>query len=40
MNMEPSPTSAHHDILSENGLLYWNSTEAAKLFFPTPEEAN
>jgi hypothetical protein len=25
---EPSPTSAHRDILSENGLLYWNSTEA------------
>jgi hypothetical protein len=37
---EPSPTSAHQDILSENGLLYLNSTEAAKLFFPTPEEAN
>ncbi len=37
---EPSPTSAHRDILSGNGLLYWNSTEAAKLFFPTPEEAN
>ncbi len=30
----------HHNILSENGLLYWNSTEAAKLFFPAPEEGN
>jgi hypothetical protein len=38
--LEPSPTSAHRDILSGNGLLYWNSTEAAKLFLPTLEEAN
>jgi hypothetical protein len=39
-SLEPSPTSAHHDILSRNGLLYWNSTEAEKLLLPTPEEAN
>jgi hypothetical protein len=39
-SLEPSPTSVRHDILSDNGLLYWNSTEAAKLFAPTLEEAN
>jgi hypothetical protein len=26
-SLEPSLTSAHLDILSRNGLLYWNSTE-------------
>jgi hypothetical protein len=31
-SLDPSPTSAPRDILSDNGLLYWNSTEAAKLF--------
>jgi hypothetical protein len=38
--LDPSLTRARHDILSKNGLLYWNSTEAAKLFGPTLEEAN
>jgi hypothetical protein len=39
-SLDPSLTSACHDILSDNGLLYWNSTEAGKLFAPTLEEAN
>jgi len=39
-SLDPSPTSACHEILLDNGLLYWNSTEAAKLLMPTLEEAN
>jgi hypothetical protein len=39
-SLDPSPTSVRRDILLDNGLLYWNSTEAAKLFMPTLEKAN
>ena len=38
--MEPFPTSVHpHPPLTTES-LYWNSTEAAKLFLPTADEEN
>jgi hypothetical protein len=39
-SLEPSPTSVHPHPPLTTELLYWNSTEAAKLFLPTADEKN